>query len=117
MITSNKNNEINVNVDTIKTILRLFDILCTISPSITNYLLSHNTLELIYKVLHRELEQTHNPNENSNEDNNKLSSTSHSLYFEIFGLLISFFPGKTNNIKNQPLNRIMSPENNQYLLY
>ena len=122
MITSNtaKNNELNVNVDTIKTILKLFDILCTISPSITNFLLSHNTLELIYKALHRELDKTHSTNSNSNEDSNKLSSTSHSLYLEIFGLLISFFPGKTNNsynIKNQPLNRIMSPENNKHLLY
>lgn len=119
---SSKNNIMNVNVDTIKTILKLFDLFCTISPNITNFLLEHNTLELIYKVLRKELGQnSHNEQNNNNNvsvSKSKLSSSSHSLYFEIFGLLISFFPGRnTNYHKKQPLNRIMSPENKNHFLY
>lgn len=117
---TSKNNIMNVNVDTIKTILKLFDLFCTISPDITNFLLEHNTLELIYKVLRKELGQnSHNNEHNDNTvSKSKLSSSSHSLYFEIFGLLISFFPGRNTNChKKQPLNRIMSPENKNHFLY
>ena len=132
--TINKNNaKINVSVETIKYVLMIFQMLSSLSDKVTNYLLQHGSLKYIYTVLDRELANNKQNELKENDDNqdddgirtkkSKLNSSSHSLYNEIFNLLISFFPSQTLNNKkeneanNNTYNKIMNRENKDYYLY
>jgi E3 ubiquitin-protein ligase TRIP12 len=104
-----KNNIFNVNVDTIKNILKIFELLCIMSNNIANTLLNKNMLELIYKVIKNEI------NYNKNDGSKVNSSNTHSLFNELFNLLSSFFPNQLNkNNINLLKTKIMSDENKNY---
>jgi hypothetical protein len=98
-----------VQVDTFKNILRIFEILCSISSEITNLVLNMNVLEIIYNILCKELEV----GISVTSMNVKLSSSSSSAYIELFALLISFFPGK----KSKSSDRILASNNEHFFIY
>ena len=117
--------KVNINIETIKQVLKIFQLLSSLSDEVINYLLQHNSLVLIYTVLNREL-LIYQPSELQNNDNNenkksKLNSNSQSLYSDIFNLLMSFFPAQSldvkNSLDNKHFTKIMSIENKEYYLY
>ena len=102
-------NNFNVNVDTIKYILKIFELLCIMSNNIANMLLNNNMLEMIYKVIKNEI------NYNKNDGSKVNSSNTHSLFNELFNLLASFFPNQPNKQNNILLKtKIMSEENKNF---
>lgn len=129
----------NILQDTFKNILKLFEILSSLSADVSNLLLNMNILEVIYSILCKELGvnsnnfENHNKSEDSNINNidntklqtqsqsqlipnspsKKISSNSTSYYLELFALLISFFPGK----KSKGQDRLLCPSNKNYFLY
>ena len=118
--------KVNVNIETIKQVLKIFQLLSSLSDEVTNYLLQHNSLVLIYTVLNRELliyqpSELQNNNINNEGKKSKLNSNSQSLYSDIFNLLISFFPAQSldvkNSLDNKHFTKIMSIENKEYYLY
>jgi hypothetical protein len=114
----------NILHDTFKNILKLFEILSSLSADVSNLLLNMNILEVIYSILCKELgvNVSVSVNESKTASNNqsqlisptkKISSNSTSYYLELFALLISFFPGK----KSKGQDRLLSPSNKNYFLY
>ncbi len=102
-------NIFNVNVDTIKYILKIFELFCIMSNNITNMLLNNNMLEMIYKVIKNEI------NYNKNDGSKVNSSNTHSLFNELFNLLASFFPNQPNKqICTLLKTKIMSEENKNF---
>ena len=108
-IEKNKISNDNVTVDTIKNILKIFEMFCSMSDNITNLLLNQNMLEMIYKVIKNEINYTKNDGSKVN------ASNTHSLFNEIFNLLASFFPSQSNKDNNKLFKtKIMSDENKHF---
>ena len=110
---SNKN--FNIYVDTLKNILKVFEILCSQSNDIANLVLNMNILEKINIVLFKELNIL-------DHNKSKFSSSSVSIFADFFALLISLFPS-TNFSKTQILKKenfkikIMSDHNKIFYTY
>ena len=51
---NSKTNNFSVNVDIIKTFLKIFENLCCMSDNITNLLFNQNMLEMIHKFIKNE---------------------------------------------------------------
>ena len=98
----------SVNVDTIKNILKIFEMLCCMSDTVTNLLLNQNMLEMIYKVIKNEINYTKNDGSKVN------TSNTHSLFNELFNLLASFFPSQSNRDINSSLKTKIMSDENQY---
>ena len=99
----------SVNVDTIKNILKIFEMLCCMSDTVTNLLLNQNMLEMIYKVIKNEINYTKNDGSKVN------TSNTHSLFNELFNLLASFFPSQINKDNIGTIKtKIMSDENKHF---
>ena len=102
----------NINLETIKKIVKLFEILCSHSSEITNFILNMNILEMIKGFLFIDTE----------DNDQKFNYSILTIFPEIFALLISFFPN-TNLIssftkKNEYFfTKIMSEENKANYLY
>ena len=108
-VEKNKLSNDNVNVDTVKNILRIFEMFCSMSDNITNLLLNQNMLEMIYKVIKNEI------NYNKNDGSKVNGSNTHSLFNELFNLLASFFPTQSNKDNNKLFKtKIMSDENKHF---
>ena len=108
-IEKKKLNNDNVTVDTIKNILKIFEMFCSMSDNITNLLLNQNMLEMIYKVIKNEINYTKNDGSKVN------TSNTHSLFNELFNLLASFFPSQSNKDNTKLFKtKIMSDENKHF---
>ena len=102
------NKSINIYLDTLKNILKVFEILCSQSSEMTNLILNMNILDIIYSILLKELGL-----DNSEQIKNKLGSSHHTILSEIFSLLNSFFP---NTCSKEP-DKIISQINKQFYLF
>ncbi len=104
--TDNKN--INIYLDTLKNILKVFESLCSQSSEITNLILNMNILQIVNTILLKELGL-----HNSDQIRNKLGSSHHAILNEIFALLNSFFPNKDSKEQD----KIVSEQNKQFYLF
>lgn len=87
MMEENKN--VAIYLDTFKNIVKVLQMLCENSSNISNLLINMNILEMIYHILKGEL--------NHSSTNNNINSANHSIFNEIFPLIISFFPNNNTN--------------------
>ena len=104
----------NINLETFKNTLKIFESLCSQSNYITNIVLNMNILEIIDNILFKEI---------GNYDNKeKFSYSFLPMFSDIFCVLISLFPntnlitslqGKRENSRS----KIMSEENKAFYLY
>jgi len=89
--TSNRNSKNSViNLETFKSIVKIFQLLSEQSAKICNSLINMNILEMVHKIFKEELELS-SINSQSIEKG-RAASTHHSIFNELLPLLISFFP-------------------------
>lgn len=91
----------NISFTVFRNILKIFQLLCTLSSDATNLLLNMNILEIIYSILNKEI----------NRENTNFSNNLPLLLNEIFPLLIYLFPDK--NIKE----KILTDDNKHFYNY
>jgi hypothetical protein len=99
------NKNYKIHTQTFKNIIRIFEMICSLSAEITDTILNLNILEILNTILVKEftVEST----------KKKLSSGSGSCYIEIFNLLISLFPTK----KSKQPDRLLSVNNKHFYVY
>ena len=103
----------NINIDTFKNIIKIFEILCSQSHEITNIVLNMNILEIIHNMMINEFDPL-------NKD--KFLSSNLPIFPEIFSLLISLFPlyshiKSEKDIKDYFVSKIMSLENKVFYIF
>ena len=91
----------NISGDSIKTIIKLLQILCNLSVEVTDLIFNMNVLEAIYYLLTKEI----------TSQGSKAGSSSHIV--EILALLLSFFPTK----KGGKAEKILSEHNKNFYYY
>jgi len=103
--TNSGNKNYKIHTQTFKNIIRIFEMICSLSAEITNTILNLNILEILNTILVKEL--------TVESTKKKLSSGSGSCYIEIFNLLISLFPTK----KSKQPDRLLSVNNKNFYVY
>jgi len=107
-VKSGINKDLNIFQDTLKNIIKIFQILCNSSVETTNLILNMNILEIIYSIIVKEMGTS-----SDNEGKSKLGTTNHTIFVEIFALLQALFPEK----KNKKMEKLVDLQNKDFLVY
>ena len=108
------NKDLNIFQDTLKNIIKIFQIFCNSSVEISNLILNMNILEIIYSIIVKEMGTGNSEkSESKDESKSKLGTTNHTIFAEIFALLQSFFPDK----KSKKLEKLVDPLNRNFSIY
>lgn len=109
--TGGNNKDLNISQDTLKNIIKIFNIISNCSSEISNLILNMNILEIIYSIISKEMATSTTTTESDGKS--KLGSTYHTVFVEIFSLLQSLFPEK----KCKKLVKLIDPNNKHFLVY